>query len=119
MTTTHANSPHEALTRLEMLCLMGGLDLPVRAIRGQIAASVNLIVQQTRFSDGTRRVTSIAEVVGIDDEGEIEAQEIFGFQRTGMADTGQVQGEFRATGYMPRFIEEFIAKGLITDGDYL
>jgi pilus assembly protein CpaF len=119
MTTTHANSPHEALTRLEMLCLMGGLDLPVRAIRGQIAASVNLLVQQTRFSDGTRRVTSIAEVVGIDDEGEIEAQEIFGFQRSGTSDTGQVQGEFRASGYMPRFIGEFIAKGLISDGDYL
>jgi pilus assembly protein CpaF len=119
MTTTHANSPREALARLEMLCLMGGLDLPVRAVRGQIAASVDLIVQQTRFSDGSRRVTSISEVTGIDDEGELQEQEIFGFHRTGVSDAGAVLGEFRASGYLPGFIGEFITKGLARDGDYL
>jgi pilus assembly protein CpaF len=119
MTTTHANNPREALTRLEMLCLMGGLDLPVRAIRGQIASSLDLVVQQTRFSDGTRRVTSISEVVGIDDAGEIEAHEIFGFRRTGTADDGQVRGEFVASGYMPSFIDEFLTKGLVANGEYL
>ena len=103
MTTTHANSPAEAVARLEVLCLMAGLDLPVRAIRQQIAASIHLIVQQTRFADGARRVTSICEVRPVDEHGEVELRELFRFEpgtRTGNA--GLHHG-FAATGHLPEF----------------
>ena len=119
MTTTHANSPEEAITRLETLALMSGVELPARAIREQIAASVHVIVQQSRISDGSRRVTSICEVVGMDEDDEIELHEIFGYHRTGTGPQGQVIGEFRATGYLPSFLDEFIAKGLVEKGRYL
>jgi len=119
MTTTHANSPREAASRLETLALMAGLDLPARAIREQIAQSIDVILQQTRFSDGSRRVTSIAEVVGLDDDGEIDLHEIFAFHRTGTGPKGEVLREYRASGYLPSFLDEFIAQGLVTDGDYL
>ncbi|HKE17974.1 MAG TPA: ATPase, T2SS/T4P/T4SS family [Kofleriaceae bacterium] len=117
MTTTHANSPREALKRIETLSLMSGIDLPSSAIRQQIALALNVLVQQTRFADGTRRVTSIAEVVGMEDHGDIEVREIFGFRRTGTGDGGKVSGEFYATGYLPSFLDEFIAKGLIDEGE--
>jgi pilus assembly protein CpaF len=119
MTTTHANSPGEAVGRIETLALMAGLDLPSRAIREQIAQSIDVILQQTRFSDGSRRITSIAEVVGLDDDGEVELHEIFAFHRTGTGPKGEVLGEYRASGYLPSFLDEFIAQGLITDGDFL
>jgi pilus assembly protein CpaF len=119
MTTTHANSPGEAVGRIETLALMAGLDLPSRAIREQIAQSIDVILQQTRFSDGSRRVTSIAEVVGLDDDGEVELHEIFAFHRTGTGPEGEVLGEYRASGYLPSFLDEFIAQGLVADGDYL
>jgi pilus assembly protein CpaF len=117
MTTTHANSPHEALKRIETLALMSGIDLPSQALRQQIALAVNVLVQQTRFADGSRRVTSVAEVVGMQDDGDIEVREIFGFRRTGTGSDGKVAGEFYATGYLPSFLDEFIAKGLIGEGE--
>jgi pilus assembly protein CpaF len=117
LTTTHANSPREAIARLETLVLMGGLDLPSRAIREQIAGAVNVIVQQSRMSDGTRKVTSVTEVVGISDEGEVELRPIFEFVRTGTGQAGKVQGEFRATGYLPSFLDTFIVMGLVKKGE--
>jgi pilus assembly protein CpaF len=119
MTTTHANSPREAISRIETLCLMAGLDLPARAIRDQIATSIDVILQQTRFSDGSRRVTSISEVVGMNDDGELELYEIFGYVRTGTGPGGKVIGEHRPTGYLPSFLDQFITMGLTADGDYL
>ena len=119
MTTTHANSPREAIARIETLALMSGLDLPARAIRDQIATSVDLIIQQSRFSDGSRRITAISEVVGMDVDDEIELHNIFAFHRLGTGERGEVLGEFRASGYLPSFIDEFIAQGLIKDGDFL
>jgi pilus assembly protein CpaF len=119
MTTVHSNSPREALTRLETLCLMAGMDLPSRALREQIGSSLHLIVQQTRFSDGTRRITSIAEVVGMDDEGRLESREIFTFERTGTGLSGRIEGKYRMTGYLPSFLDEFITAGLVREGDYL
>jgi pilus assembly protein CpaF len=119
MTTTHANSPREAVSRLETLCLMSGIDLPIRAIREQLANAVNVIIQQTRFSDGSRRVTSITEVVGLDDDGEVELHEIFGYFRTGTGPGGKVLGEHRASGYLPSFVDQFIVEGLVPDGDYI
>ncbi len=118
LTTTHANSPPEAISRLETLTLMAGVDLPLRAIRDQIASAVHIIVQQSRLSDGTRKVTAISEVVGIDsDTHEIELRPIFEYIRTGTGPKGQVLGEFRATGYLPSFLQTFIVMGLVKKGE--
>lgn len=120
LTTTHANSPLEAMKRIETLCLMAGIDLPSRAVREQIAGSINLIVQQTRFSDGSRRVSAIAEVLGLDDEMNFELLPIYQFVRMGTGPKGEVEGDFRATGYLPTFLNEFILKGLVPkQGPYL
>jgi len=113
LTTTHANSPREAIARLETLVLMSGLDLPVRAIREQIAGAVHILVQQTRLSDGGRKVTAISEVIGVDDEGEIEIVPIFRFVRTGTGEKGKVLGQFCATGFLPTFLDEFELLGLV------
>jgi pilus assembly protein CpaF len=102
MTTTHANSPREALQRLETLCLMAGVELPLSAIRRQIAASVHVLVQQLRFPDGSRRVTSISEVLGLDEDGEVLQHAIYEYA----GDMGPRCGEgasFRRTGYVPTF----------------
>jgi pilus assembly protein CpaF len=117
LTTTHANSPDEAISRLETLVLMAGVDLPVRAIRDQIAGSVHVIVQQSRFSDGSRRISAISEVVGVGDDGTIEMRPIFEFHRTGTGQNGKVQGEFRATGYLPSYLNDFIVMGLVKRGE--
>jgi pilus assembly protein CpaF len=115
LTTTHANSPREAVARIETLCLMAGLDLPVRAIRSQIASSIHLVVQQTRFSDGARRVTSIAEVTGVNDQGEVELRHIFEFKlRKGGA--GASEGEFLASGFLPTFLDQFEVHGFFQEG---
>jgi pilus assembly protein CpaF len=107
MTTTHANSAHEAVARLETLALMAGLQLPAQAIRRQIAASIHLIVQQGRFADGARRVTSISEVVGCDAHGEVELAELFKFER-GFAADELGAGQFRASGRLPSFADELV-----------
>jgi pilus assembly protein CpaF len=118
MTTTHANSPREAVARLETLCLMSGLDLPQSAIREQIASSVNLVVQVARLSDGTRKITNITEVTGLDeDEGTVKLSPIFEFARTGTGPNGKVVGTFRATGYLPSFLDDFIVRGFIKPGE--
>jgi len=117
LTTTHANSPREAVARLETLCLMAGLDLPARAIREQIAGAVQLLVQQTRLSDGSRKVTQICEVTGIGDEGEVRIVPIFQFVRTGTGAKGEVLGEFRATGFLPSFLHDFVVLGLVKPGE--
>ncbi len=117
LTTTHANSPIEAIARLETLCLMAGLDLPVRAIRDQIASSVHVIVQQARLPDGSRKVTEVSEIIGLGDHGEVEVRSIFKYVRTGTGPKGKVIGEYRATGYLPSFLETFIVMGLVRSGE--
>jgi pilus assembly protein CpaF len=117
LTTTHANSPREAIARLETLVLMAGLDLPIRAIRDQIAGSVHLLVQQSRLSDGSRKVTAITEVTGVNDEGEIEIVPLFRFIRTGTDAKGKVVGEFQATGFLPTFLNDFLVMGLVKPGE--
>ncbi|MBX3131071.1 MAG: Flp pilus assembly complex ATPase component TadA [Polyangiaceae bacterium] len=116
LTTTHANSPLEAMKRIETLCLMAGIDLPSRAVREQIAGSIHVVVQQTRFSDGSRRVSAIAEVIGLDDDLNFELMPIYQFVRSGTGPKGEVQGKFKATGYLPTFLEDFIVKGLVPRG---
>ena len=112
LTTTHANSPREAVARIETLCLMAGLDLPIGAVRRQIASSIHLFVQQARASDGSRRVTSITEVVGVADNGEIELCDIFTFKTRGLENGGKVRGEFLPSGYLPSFLDQFVTYGL-------
>jgi pilus assembly protein CpaF len=114
LTTGHANSPRDLLSRLEVMVLMAGMDLPVRAIREQIASAVDIVVQQTRFSDGRRRVTSIVEVDGM--EGEvILTQPLFTFRQKGIAPDGEVLGEHTAFGQAPRFYEALEESGIALD----
>jgi pilus assembly protein CpaF len=110
LTTIHANSPRDALYRLDTMVAMADLNLPDKAIRQQVASAVQLIVQVSRLSDGTRRVTNITEVTGM--EGEvITAQDIFLFDKTGVNPQGRVQGRFRATGIRPKTSDKMAAAG--------
>jgi pilus assembly protein CpaF len=111
LTTVHANTPRDALYRLDTMVAMANLNLPDKAIRHQIASAVNLIVQVSRMSDGTRRVTQISELTGM--EGDvITMQDIFLFERTGMNEAGKVIGRFRATGIRPKCSERLQASGI-------
>lgn len=114
MTTLHANGPREALARLETLCLLSGVELPLRAIREQIARAVHLIVQQSRFPDGSRRITHVTEVAGIDGE-VITLQEIFRFEQEGYDRKGRVVGRHVAAGFVPRFVERLREQGVEVD----
>jgi pilus assembly protein CpaF len=116
MTTTHANSAEEALKRVEELCMMAGLDLSVRAIREQIGSSVHIVVQQTRFSDGSRRITSITEVAGLNEAGDLVLHDIFRFNRAGVDPSGGSVGTHQPTGYVPSFLHDFAQRGLLTGG---
>ena len=114
LTTIHANSPRDCISRIEVLVLMSGMDLPVRAIREQISSAVNVIVQQTRFSCGTRKVTSIAEVTGV--EGDVvQIAEIFKYKQAGYDQNGKVTGKFIATGVVPEFYERLRSRGIEVD----
>jgi pilus assembly protein CpaF len=111
LTTIHANSPRDALYRLDTMVAMANLNLPERAVRQQIASAVNLVIQVTRLSDGTRKVTAITEVTGM--EGEmISTQDVFVFERTGLRRDGKVCGRFRATGIRPRCTERLLSFGV-------
>ncbi len=110
MTTLHANSPRDAVRRLETLTLFAGLDLPVRVIREQITSAVDVIVQQSRLRDGSRRVTSITEVVGMEGD-TVVLSEIFRFEETGLDQEGRILGEHRATGIRPMFEPRLEAAG--------
>jgi pilus assembly protein CpaF len=110
LTTIHANSPRDSLYRLDTMIAMANLNVPDKAIRQQVSSAVNLIVQISRMSDGTRRITSVAELTGM--EGEvITMQDVFVFERTGMTPEGRVTGKFRATGIRPKVAEKLAAAG--------
>ncbi|MBN2725095.1 MAG: CpaF family protein, partial [Deltaproteobacteria bacterium] len=114
LTTIHANAPRDVLSRLETMVLMSGMELPVRAIREQIASAVDIIVQQTRFSDGSRKITYISEVTGM--EGDIiTMQDIFNFRQDGYDAENKVLGKFVATGFMPKFYDDLRRKGIPVD----
>src|SRR5690242_9433789 len=117
MATIHANTPRDAISRLEQMIGMAGLPMTVASIRGQIANAIRLIVQLSRLSDGKRKVTSIAEVTGL--EGDIiQMQEIFKFVRTGTAADGTIEGHFQATGVRPRFLTHLANQGIKLGGNY-
>jgi pilus assembly protein CpaF len=110
MSTGHANTPRDMLSRLETMVLMAGVDLPLRAIREQVSSAVDLIVHQTRMKDGTRRIEYITEVQGM--EGDVVVmQDVFLFEQTGVID-GKIQGRLRATGIRPKFVEKFEILGI-------
>jgi pilus assembly protein CpaF len=112
LTTVHANTPRDALTRIETMIAMGGTTLPDKAMRQQIASAIHLVVQQTRLTDGTRKVTSISEITGM--EGDvITMQEIFLFEKAGLNKDGKVVGRFRATGVRPKCAERLKAAGIL------
>ncbi len=110
LTTLHANTPRDAASRLETMCLMSGLDLPIKVLREQIAAAIDLIVQQARLKDGTRKVTSITEVSGMEGD-TITMTEIFKFQQTGVQQDGKIIGELKPTGIRPAFSQRLEAAG--------
>jgi len=117
MATVHANTPRDAISRLEQMIGMAGLPMTVASIRAQIGAAIRLIVQLQRMSDGKRKVTSVAEITGL--EGDIiQMQEIYKYVRTGTAADGTVEGHFQATGVRPRFLAELVARGVNIPGSY-
>ena len=117
MATIHANAPREAISRLEQMIGMAGMPMTIASIRGQIASAVRMIVQLQRMSDGKRKVTSMAEITGM--EGDIlQMQEIYKYVRTGTAADGTVEGHFQATGVRPRFLTELVARGINIPGAY-
>ena len=104
LTTLHANTPTDALSRLETLALMAGLDLPARAIRDQISSAVQIVVQQSRLQDGSRRITYVTEVCG-QEGGQFVTRDVFRFEQTAMTPDGKVLGQFRPTGHVPTFVK--------------
>ncbi len=111
LTTGHANSPRDILSRLETMVLMAGMNLPLRAIREQISSAIDLIVHQERMRDGKRRLTYVTEVVGMEND-IITLQDIFIFKKTGVDDNGNILGEFKSTGIVPKFVERFKTAGI-------
>jgi len=111
MTTVHANTARDALSRVEQMVGMAGLDISARATRGQIASAIHVILQAERLEDGKRKVVSVSEIVGMEED-VISIQEIFRFRRRGRGKNGEVQGELEATGIRPKFMEALIARGI-------
>jgi pilus assembly protein CpaF len=111
MSTVHANTPKDAFSRLETMCMMADLEIPTRVILSQLASAIKLVVQVSRLQDGTRKVLSISEVLGVLDD-KVHLQEIFTFERIGVTDTGKVQGRFKATGVTPKILDRLRISGV-------
>ncbi len=116
MSTIHANSPRDALTRLEHMLGMGGLQAAPRTMRQQISSALSVVIQISRLADGRRKLTSIQEITGM--EGEmVTMQEIYTFEQTGIAPDGRVLGHFRATGIRPKFAQRLRTRGIVLAED--
>jgi pilus assembly protein CpaF len=111
MSTVHANTPKDAFSRLQAMVLMADLELPTRVVVQQLSSAIKLVVQISRLQDGTRKVISVAEVTGVEED-QVALQEIFTFERVGVNDAGKVQGRFKATGVMPKMLERFRVMGI-------
>jgi pilus assembly protein CpaF len=111
LTTMHANSPEDALNRLETMILMAGMEIPIKAIREYIASAINIVVHVERLTDGRRKVTNISEIVGFKDD-MIALKEIFAFRQTGLLENGEVLGEFLLHNYVPKVYAKILAKGI-------
>jgi pilus assembly protein CpaF len=116
MTTVHANTPRDSLTRLEHMLGMAGVEIPMKALRGQIASAINIVIQASRMSDGRRKIVSIQEIIGIEGD-TITMQELFKFERTGMDSDGNVMGRHHPTGIRPKFMKRAEEYGIQVLGD--
>ena len=114
LTTVHANSPRDVISRLETMVLMSGMELPSRAIREQIASAVDIIIHESRLSDGSRKVTAITEVTGLEGN-QIVMQDIFAFRQNGVGPDGKILGEFKPTGAMPTWFDQLAGRGIKCD----
>ena len=114
LTTVHANSPRDVVSRLETMVLMSGMELPSRAIREQIASAVDIIIHESRLSDGSRKVTAITEVTGLEGS-QIVMQDIFAFHQTGVDANGRIVGTMRPTGAVPTWIDQVKSRGIDVD----
>lgn len=112
MSTIHANTPRDALSRLESMMTMANLSLTERSMRQQIASAINIVVQVSRLSDGTRKVMSVSEIIGME-ENIISMQDIFSFQKKGIGPDGRVVGAFVPSGIRPRFLERIQLAGIV------
>jgi pilus assembly protein CpaF len=112
MTTIHANTARDAISRLESMVAMSNMNLPEKSVRQQIASAITIVVQATRMSDGTRKVTSVAEITGME-ESVISMQEIFTFDKKGIGPDGKVIGVFQPTRIRPRFLERLRISGIV------
>ena len=117
LTTVHANSPRDAIARVETMALMANVNLPESAIRRQIASALTVVVQIARFTDGTRRITHLTEITGMEED-VISMQDIFTFEKEGVSSDGRVLGAFKATGIRPKFVEKLLASGISVPGGY-
>jgi len=111
MTTIHANSPQDAFARMETMVMMAKLELPSRFIRQQMASNIQLVVQTARLPDGTRKIVQVSEVLGLE-RMDLQLQDIFLFERSGVADGGRVLGRFRGAGLLPHFLERLRLEGI-------
>ena len=111
MSTVHANTPRDAFSRLETMVMMADLEIPTRVNLQQLASAIRVVVQVARLQDGTRKIVSISEVLGVRDE-KVQLQEIFAFERMGVTDAGKVQGRYRAVGQSPRILERLRVSGI-------
>ena len=114
LTTVHANSPRDVISRLETMVMMSGMELPSKAIREQIASAVDIIIHESRLSDGSRKVVAITEVTGLEGS-QIVMQDIFSFSQTGVGDNGRIIGAFRPTGAIPTWLDQLAGRGVTVD----
>ena len=112
LTTVHANSPRDVISRLETMVLMSGMELPSRAIREQIASAVDIVIHESRMADGTRKVVAISELTGLEGN-QVVMQDIFAFRQTGVGDDGRIQGEFAPTGAIPTWYDQLRGRGIV------
>lgn len=115
--TGHANSPRELMSRLETMVLMAGVELPIKAIREQISSALDVVVHQERMRDGSRKVTSITEIVGMEGD-TITLQDIFSYKQTGVDNQGNIKGYFKATGVVPSFLGKLVSNGILVKDDW-
>ena len=111
MSTVHANTPRDAFSRLETMVLMADLEIPTRVILQQLASAIKLVVQVARLQDGTRKMVSVSEVLGVSED-RVNVQDIFTFERVGVTDSGKVQGRFKATGVTPKILDRLRVSGI-------
>jgi len=116
LTTLHANTPRDALSRLETMVMMAGMDLPLKVVRQQVSSAIDLIIQQTRLKDGSRKVTQITEVVGMEGD-TVVLTDIFKFDQTGVGEGGKILGELKPTGIRPLFSPRLEASGYKLSAD--